>query len=158
VRRHQHHPEGIDGEHHRDIEAASQLGQPFGMAGIGKAGQMESLLVGGPGDDSVHLSREGELHGVFHSVAGNPTGTNDPSRAFFRLMGAPRAGRDSVCRRDRCDLVFGSDDDNVRVYRITEGACRDLGTDPPRIAQSDRDPWHQRSRISTYVPRRRRSR
>ena len=156
VGRYQRHLESAGGQHHGDVDAAGQLGEPFRVARIWKTGKMERVLVGGSGDDGVYFSGESQFDGVFHSVAGNPARAYGTARLFIRFGCAPRAGRETVHRRDRFDLVFGSDDDYVGVEWIPERSGRDLGTDPPGIAQSDRDPWRHRSRISTYVPRRRR--
>ena len=46
----------LRGEHHRDIDVAREVGQPLGVSRIGKAGEMERVLVGGRGDDRVHFA------------------------------------------------------------------------------------------------------
>jgi hypothetical protein len=64
----------LGGQHHGDIHATGQVSQPFGVTGIGKAGKMKGVLVGGGGDNGVYLPAEGQLNGSFDRVSGNAAG------------------------------------------------------------------------------------
>jgi hypothetical protein len=51
---------GLSREHHRYVDVAGQMGQPFGMSGVGKSGEVKRVLVSGRGDDGVDLALEGQ--------------------------------------------------------------------------------------------------
>ena len=80
----------VGGEHHRDIHAAGELRQPFGVSGIGKAGQMEGVLLGGRGDDRVHFAAERQLDRRLDRVAGEPP-RPDGAGPVVRLLAAALA-------------------------------------------------------------------
>ena len=70
--RHQHHAELGRGEHHRHVHVAGQLRQPLGVSGIGKARQVQGVLVRRRGDDRVHLAVQRQLDRGLHGVTGEP--------------------------------------------------------------------------------------
>jgi hypothetical protein len=122
----QHDPEGIGagistvrlrGQHHRHIDVAGQVSQPFGVARIGEAGEMQSVLVRGRGHDRIHLAIEGELHRGFDRVSGNAAGADGSIAIGWDVSGAqpPGAHGDSACGGQRTDLVLGSNNGDFRV-------------------------------------------
>jgi hypothetical protein len=45
---------------------------------VRKAGEMKGMLMGGSGNDGVHVTAEGELDGGFNRMAGNSAGPDGP--------------------------------------------------------------------------------
>ena len=92
-------------QHHGDIHVAGEVGQPFGVTGIGKAREVERMLVGGSGDDGVDFAAERELGGRLDRVSGDAAGPDGPVavRDWGRRCPVPRSHRDlavgRICRR-----------------------------------------------------------
>jgi hypothetical protein len=133
---------GFGGQHHRHIDIAGEVGQPFGVTGIGEAGEMEGMLVGGGGDDGVHFAAESELHGRFDRVAGDAARADLALavRAGVAAAVSPGSDRYLTLRRNAGDLVLRANQGDLSFERLGQGAGRDLGPDPTRIPQRDGEP------------------
>src|SRR5918992_3979711 len=85
-------------EHHGHVHVAGEMAQPFGMAGIRKSCEMESVLLSRRGDDGVHPAIEGQFDGGFYCVSGNPSGAKGSTAIRRGVAGAkpPTADGDLV--------------------------------------------------------------
>ena len=141
VGRHQHHAQLLRGEHHRDVHVAGEVREPFGVSGIGKAGEMEGVLLRRRGDDRVHLARERELDRGLDRVAGEPARPDRAARSSGRSpLPCPQVPTGTAARgRDRRDLVLRADQRHLGVERLLQRAGGDLRPDAARIAERDSD-------------------
>jgi hypothetical protein len=75
---------------------------------VGKAGEVERVLVGGSGDDGVGLTFQREPGRVLNSVAGDTSGLDGPVTIGLSFSAAefPASYRDSPPSRYRGDLVL----------------------------------------------------
>ena len=129
-------------EHHCYIYVAGEMGQPLGMAGIGKACQVQGVLMRGSSDNGLHLTAERHSGGGLDRVSCNPARPPGASVIRIHLARAESPGSHTdVAGGGKCsDLILGADQDNICGKRLGQGAGRDLGTDSPRIAQRNRYP------------------
>ena len=122
----EHHAQLLGRQHHGDINVTREVGEPFGVPGIGKAGEVQRVLVGRGRDDGVDLALEGEPHRTLDGVPREAAGTDDPV-AVAVLLAAPQlpaAHRHPVGGGHRGDLVLGADDRDVGVDRRLRGRGR----------------------------------
>jgi hypothetical protein len=151
VRGHQHHPKrvclrigrcGLGSEHHRDVDIAGKVSQPFGMAWVGKTCEVKCVLVGRGCNDTVDLAAEGEPYRRLDRVARDPAGADDAITILVRIATAepPASNRDSTLRRYPRDLVLRAHDGNLGPERFSQSASRNLGPDAPGISQRYRQP------------------
>ncbi len=128
-------------QHHGDIDVSGQVGQPLGVSGIGKSREVQRMLVGGSGDNAIHLTAERELGRGLHRVAGDTARPHGP--APVRAIAAsqtPGSHAKAAVGRNRANLIVGPDQRNFCRKGPSQGAGGDLGTDPARITQRHRDP------------------
>src|SRR5688572_26693032 len=94
MRCHQHHAEGMAprilghafrGEHHGDVYIAGQMRQPFGVARVGKACEVEGVLVSWGCYDCVYFSTDRESDGGLNGVAGDAARTDDAVTILARV-------------------------------------------------------------------------
>ena len=151
----EHHAELVGREHHGHVHVAGQVRQPFGVTGIGKAGEMERVLVGRSGDDRIHLAGERQARGRFDAVAGDASGPKRPRMVGpVTAAGIPGAYRHPPRRglepgRHFGNLVLRADQGDLGVERLGQRASHDLGSDAARIAERDCEPRGQDFRMST---------
>jgi len=72
-------------------------------------------------------------------MTGDLSGADRSRRSRATL--SPAAHADQSGGRQPFDLVVGTDDGEFGFDRNFQGARYDLGSDPPRITQGDREPW-----------------
>ncbi len=144
------------GKHHRDrrvvhehrlVGGSAARRQPLGVPGEGQAGEVDGLLVDGPGDHAVPASGEAACHRRLDAGGADPSRRRrDPARG--RRLGVARlqrrlddaagrgegesegarAAREHRARADAVDLRRLGDP------RVREGLQRDLGADAGGIA------------------------
>jgi hypothetical protein len=159
VCRHQHDAEAIRRKHHGHRHVAREMGQPFGMTGPGKSGQVQRMLVGRRRDDAVHLACHGHARGRLDGVAGDAAGP-DCTGVIGAFANAKTPGPDAYppSRGQGRDLVFRTDQHQLGIERLGERAPGDLGADAPRITERHGQPDGHGVRMSMYVDWRRWSR
>jgi hypothetical protein len=116
------------------------MGQPLGVSWIGKAGEVEGMLVSGSGDDRVDLALQRELDCSLDRMACQPAGSYDTSSILAAVARplAPTAHREAPANSQLGELVLRPDQREVRVQRLGQCAGDDLRTDASRIAQRNR--------------------
>jgi hypothetical protein len=131
--------ERLSGQHHGHIDPTGKLRQPLGVTGVGKSCEMQRVLVGRSGDDRIDLTAECQAGHYFDGVPGYAARTNDPVSVVVALAAAevPSAHRDSALGWDGTDLIFGPDDEDLRIDRLGQGGGGDFGADPARITQGN---------------------
>ena len=98
--------------------------------------------MGGGGDDGVHLPSERHSGGGFDGGSCDSSGPHGAAAVGFRIARAEPPGTDADLvggGGKRGDLILGPDHDDVRRDRLSQRTGGDLGTDPPRVAQRNRD-------------------
>ena len=148
----QHDPQALGRQHHRDVAAAGQVGQPFRVSGKRKSGEMQGVLLGRCGDDGVHLAIQGKARGVFDRPAGDQA-SFDRRGACRTVRLAPGAGGDAVIRAQVGELFPGADCGDLGINSGVEYCGGDFRSDASWISQRDREPDARShgSRMSTYV-------
>ena len=136
----QHHAELLRRQHHRDVHVPGEVRQPLGVPGVRKARQVERMLVRRRGDDGVDFPLERQLHRRLDRVPGQPAGANGacPILGTLAASQAPGADGHPPVGGHRRNLVFRAHHGNLCVQRLGQGARRDLGADPTRIPERDR--------------------
>lgn len=129
----------LRGEHHRHVDVTGQVSQPFGVARIGKPGEMQCVFVGGRGDNSVHLAIKRELNGRLYRVAGNAAGAYGSIAIGWDVSGTqtPGAYGDSAGGGQRTDLILGSNQNDLRLEGSGQCPAGYLRAYPPGISQSN---------------------
>jgi hypothetical protein len=132
----------LGSKHHGHIHLAGQLRQPFGMTWVGESREMQGVLVGGSGDNRVDFAAEGQPGRGLDGVARYATCADDALSVAIAFAAAepPAADRNAALRRYGLDLVFRAHHRNLCIDRLSQRAGGDLGADPARITQGDREP------------------
>jgi len=101
---------------------------------------MEGVLMGGSSDNGIHLTANRHSGGGLDRVSCNPARPPGAGDIRIHLSGAksPGSHTDVSGGGKFGDLILSADQDNIRGERLGQGAGRDLGTDPARIAQGNR--------------------
>lgn len=104
-------------EHHGDVHIPREMGQPFGVTWIREAGEMESMLVCGSGNDGVYFALKRQLDSGLDGVPGNAAGADHTIAVGVPVAQteSPRSYRKTMLGGNGVDLVFGSDDRDLCV-------------------------------------------
>jgi hypothetical protein len=129
--------DALGGEHHGDVYIADKVGEPFSMTGVGKAGEVEGVLVSGPCNDGIDFTTQRESDRSLDGVAGDAAGPDDTVTILVRVSAAEAPGTDrySALCWNAGDLVFGTHDGDLCVDSMSECAACNLRTDPTGVAQ-----------------------
>ena len=148
----QDHAQAVARQHHRDVAAAGEVRQPFGVSGKRKTGEMQGMLLHRCGDDGVDFAAQGEPGGLLDGASGDQPGF-DRGRAHQPVRGSPAAGADAVIDAQVGDLFLRPDRGDLGINTGLEHGGGDFRSDAPWIAQRDREPDARRhgARMSTYV-------
>jgi hypothetical protein len=132
----------LGSKHHGHIDLAGQLRQPLGMTWIGESREMQGVFVGGSGDNRIDFAAEGQPGRSLDRVARYAACADDPLSVAIAFATAepPAADRNAALRRHRVDLVLRAHHRNLCIDRLSQRAGGDLGADPARITQGDREP------------------
>ena len=134
----EHDAEPVAGEHHRHVDPAGEMRQPFGVTGKGKAGEMEGVFLGRRGHDGIDLAGKREAGRLFDRAAGHQASLHGAGTRRAAFL-APAARGDPVIRRDGGDLVLGPEQRDLGGNTGRECRGDDFGTDSARVAQRHRE-------------------
>jgi hypothetical protein len=132
----------IRGKHHGDVDISREMGQPFSVTRIGKAGEVEGMLVGGCGNDGVHFALKRQFDGGLDRVSGNAAGADHAIAVGVAVAQtkSPGSYRDTMLSGNRLDLVFGTDNGDLCIDGLNQRSGGDLRPDPARIAEGYSEP------------------
>jgi hypothetical protein len=134
--------DALGGQHHGDVYIAGQVGQPLGVSGVGKTGEVKGVLVSGGRDDGVYFSAERESDGGLDSVAGDAARADDTVTIPVGISASqcPHTHGYSALRWNVGYLVFGTDEGDVGIEGLDQRTAGNLGADAAGITQRHRQP------------------
>jgi len=112
------------------------------MARVGKACQMERVLMGGSGNDGIDFATEGEPDCYFDRVTGDAAGADGAMAVLARIAATQFPGSNCYPPSgwDRGDLVFRTHYSDLGFERFGQRGGRNLRADAPWVAQRNRQP------------------